>query len=95
MPRNNHPSETSPLLGNGTKLPQPIDASAGIDSDNPAVTGEAQPAEDGGNVERQMSREERARQFEGDPDLKKKIKWMFPALALGVCPQCTQPFRKR
>jgi hypothetical protein len=87
MSRNNEPSETSPLLGNGTKPPRPIDASAGIVPDNPAVTGEAQPTEDGGTVERQMSREERARQFEGDPDLKKKIKWMFPALALGVCPQ--------
>lgn len=71
-------------MGKDGKKPHLIDASAGIVPDNPAVTGEADPPLDGANVERQLSREERERQFEGDPEMKRKIKWMFPALALGV-----------
>lgn len=78
------PSETSPLLGKDKTTPQSVNGSADVESDNYAATSTTDPEADGGNVERQISAVERERQYEGDPDLKNKIKWMFPALALGV-----------
>lgn len=76
---NGQPSETSPLLG--AKGPQPVEPSNGIAPDgaiaNGVVEGNGSIEDaDGGDVERQVSAEDRAKQYEGIPELRKKMKYM-------------------
>lgn len=69
-------SETSPLL------PKNLEPSAGLTPDTPALSEEHNG--DGGTIERQVSSEERVALYEGIPELRKQMPYMFPALAIGV-----------
>jgi len=43
--------------------------------------------EDGDDVERQTSHtsDGRSKQYEGVPEIRKQMKWLFPAMGIGVC----------
>ncbi|THZ29330.1 MFS general substrate transporter [Aureobasidium pullulans] len=75
-------TETSPLLGK--QGPKPIDPSDGIVPDSAFTNGVIPEGEDGGDLERQTSLEERQKQYEGQPEMRKKMKVIFPALTIGV-----------
>jgi hypothetical protein len=75
-------SETSPLLGK--QASKPIDPSDGIAPDSAIANGVIAEGEDGGDLERQTSLEERQKQYEGQPEMRKKMKVIFPALTIGV-----------
>ncbi|KEQ83964.1 MFS general substrate transporter [Aureobasidium pullulans] len=75
-------TETSPLLGK--QGPKPIDPSDGIVPDSAVTNGVIPEGEDGGDLERQTSLEERQKQYEGQPEMRKKMKVIFPALTIGV-----------
>ncbi|KAI5202499.1 hypothetical protein AUEXF2481DRAFT_8843 [Aureobasidium subglaciale EXF-2481] len=77
-------SETSPLLGK--QAPKPIDPSNGIAPDSAVANGVIAEEEeaDGETLERQTSLEERQKQYEGQPEMRKKMKVIFPALTIGV-----------
>ncbi|ORY19774.1 major facilitator superfamily domain-containing protein [Clohesyomyces aquaticus] len=85
------PSETSPLL---PKLPRrrsashPIDPSGGLvpEGADPYISeSDASDGEniDGGDIERQASNGDSTKHV-GLPEVKKKMKWIFPAIAIGV-----------
>ncbi|KAL9095975.1 MAG: hypothetical protein Q9165_001973 [Trypethelium subeluteriae] len=75
------PTETSPLLGKDT--PVPIDEGVGVAAnDSRAIT--AAIREDGDAIERQETHEGRQQQFQGMPEVRKKMKYIFPALGIGV-----------
>ncbi|EON62487.1 hypothetical protein W97_01709 [Coniosporium apollinis CBS 100218] len=89
-------TETSPLLpkprshSNGS-LPQPIDSSAGIAPEGPdAGATFSDDSEDGSgdgdDLERQTTNtsEGRQRQYEGQPEVKKRMKYILPAVAIGI-----------
>lgn len=89
---NGHPTETSPLLSKD--IPQPIEPSDGVAPDtagSQAITGngtleangKAVDA-DGAPLERQDSLADRQKQYEGMPEVKKKMKYILPALAIGI-----------
>jgi hypothetical protein len=92
------PTETSPLLpkaGDHRDVPRhPVDPSgglvpAGADAYQPNTESEAEEEEDendGGDVERQTSQasDGRSRQFDGMPEVRKQMKWLFPAMGIGV-----------
>ncbi|CAD0093207.1 unnamed protein product [Aureobasidium mustum] len=80
--RTEQPSETSPLLGK--RAPKPIDPSDGIAPDSAITNGAIAEEEDGGDLERQTSLEGRQKQYEGQPEMRKKMKVIFPALTIGV-----------
>lgn len=75
-------SETSPLLSerqdrstNGILDSVPVDV--GLTTDT---------TDSSGDLERRKSVDEsRAAQFEGAPDVQKKLKYILPALSIGVC----------
>lgn len=75
-------TETSPLLGK--QGPKPTDPSDGIVPDSAVTNGVIPEGEDGGDLERQTSLEERQKQYEGQPEMRKKMKVIFPALTIGV-----------
>ncbi|THX26654.1 MFS general substrate transporter [Aureobasidium pullulans] len=75
-------TEISPLLGK--QGPKPIDPSDGIVPDSAVTNGVIPEGEDGGDLERQTSLEERQKQYEGQPEMRKKMKVIFPALTIGV-----------
>ncbi|KAF2140878.1 uncharacterized protein K452DRAFT_327201 [Aplosporella prunicola CBS 121167] len=75
--------------------PQPIDPSAGlvpegadangsyeIDEDEYATEDAA--TEDGGDLERQLSNIDRMKQYQGLPDVKARMKYIMPAIAVGI-----------
>ncbi|GAB7358567.1 hypothetical protein MBLNU230_g2628t1 [Neophaeotheca triangularis] len=87
------PSETSPLLSKDG--PQPVEPGSGIAPDgqlaNASVEGSAKPqnGEDegdnhGSTLERQASAEDRQKQYEGIPEIKAKMKYIMPAVAIGI-----------
>ncbi|TKA76085.1 hypothetical protein B0A55_04432, partial [Friedmanniomyces simplex] len=74
---NRHPTETSPLLGNDTVPPlagAAPNTDAGLDAGH----------EDGATLERQPSLEDRQKQYEGMPEVMKQMKYILPAVAIGV-----------
>ena len=82
-------SETSPLLPKlptdvrGDVVPS-IEPSAGVAPEGTSadhVDGELQ---DGSALERQSTQEGRMKQYEGIPEVKSRMKYMFPALSVGV-----------
>jgi hypothetical protein len=90
------PTETSPLLpkpGSLRDAPQhPVDPSGGIvpegaDPYRPNAGSEAEEEDDGGDVERQTTHTSngQTKQFEGMPEVRKQMKWLFPAMGIGVC----------
>lgn len=90
---NGAPTETSPLLPKRKPLqevePIPIDpgvgvAPEGVHSNEPESDTEASADADSGDLERQVTNEGRIKQYEGMPEVKKKMKYILPALAIGV-----------
>jgi hypothetical protein len=73
-------SETSPLLPKPTGDAQVIDVQTGI-------APEGVHAEDGGDVERQVSHGD-AFKHQGLPEVRKRMKYIFPAIAIGVSFLC-------
>ena len=82
-----NPSEISPLLGRpaGTFL-ESGDAPNGVlpngASPNGTPSGVNKPDDD---AERQEGDGDRSPQYEGMPEVKKKLKFIVPAIAIGVC----------
>ena len=79
---NDEPTETSPLL---SKLPaaalEPGDAPEGA---LPFINGHDQIKAGNDDVERQDVEHDRAVQYEGLPEVKKRLKYIVPAVAVGV-----------
>ena len=85
------PTEASPLLPKPDPLseipPHPVDLSAGLVPEGADPYENEQhndEAEDGGIVERQVSNNDRLKQYEGLPEVRKKMKYIIPAVAIGV-----------
>lgn len=85
------PTETSPLLPKPDHLseipPHPVDLSAGLVPEGADPYENEQhndEAEDGGVVERQVSNNDRLKQYEGLPEVRKKMKYIIPAVAIGI-----------
>ncbi|KAI9725484.1 MAG: hypothetical protein M1828_003155 [Chrysothrix sp. TS-e1954] len=84
-PAQNTSSETSPLLAK--PFEETVDSSATVASEPPsrdAKTSNDGHDADGNALERQTTDEGRKKQFEGMPDVKSKMPYIFPALAIGV-----------
>jgi len=78
-------SETSPLLPKDSSTARnvtPIDPGEGIAPDAGQASEEA--VQDGSEIERQTSAEGRQKQYEGMPEIRKQMKYIMPALAIGV-----------
>ncbi|KAF1940492.1 MFS general substrate transporter [Clathrospora elynae] len=75
--REGQPSETSPLLPKPDQTAQPIDPANGIAPAGAAATG------DGADLERQPSNGDSFK-HQGMPEVKKRMKYIFPAIAIGV-----------
>lgn len=78
------PTETSPLLskpdpGLAQIAPEPIAQETEDEIDND----EHYAADDGGDIERQITNESHS-DFQGLPDVQKRMWYIFPALAIGV-----------
>ena len=83
MTANDGPSETSPLLPN--VLPEPADAPSGVLPNGSSING--RPEEDIKSVDEEQSQadaEDRERQYQGLPEVKKQLKYIVPAVAIGV-----------
>lgn len=81
-----NPSETSPLLGSpaGTLL-GPGNAPDGVPPNGTFSNGTASsPAKSDDDEERQEGDEDRSPQYEGMPEVKKRLKFIVPAVAIGV-----------
>lgn len=81
------PTETSPLLAKPTNtLVDTGDAPNGVltngNSFNGTPNGLSKPGDD---EERQEGEGESSPQYEGMPEVKKKLKYIVPAVAIGVC----------
>lgn len=79
------PSETSPLLPKDSpaaKQVTPVEPSDGLAPDAGQASAEA--VEDGAPLEQQTSAEGRQKQYEGMPEIRKQMKYIMPALAIGV-----------
>ena len=84
-------SETTPLLSRSETLeevdPIPIDSNEGATSENLNFNedGTQIPEDaDGGFLERQNALEDRSKLYEGMPEVMKLMKYIFPAIAIGV-----------
>lgn len=83
---NGQVTETSPLLGKDhIQAVVPNDGiTAQLDDVREANCELPADSADGEGLERQPSLEDRAKQYEGMPDIKKQLKYILPALAIGV-----------
>ncbi len=91
---NGAPTETSPLLPKPGKqvIAQLLTPGTGVEANNLAADGSVNDppdsandvTADGGEVERQVSNEGRQKQYEGMPEVRKRMKYILPALAIGV-----------
>jgi hypothetical protein len=75
------PSETSPLLSKPTHGSYPIDPSGGVGPEGSHVPGANE--QDGGDIEQQVSNGDNSKHV-GLPDVRKRMKYIFPAIAIGV-----------
>lgn len=79
------PTETSPLLAKPDSNGQLVDESAGIAPAGPEVYDDTDVEEDhdDGDLERQPSNGSAFKQ-QGLPEVRKRMKYIFPAIAIGV-----------
>ena len=88
-----HATETSPLLPDANHAQHqsgpPIDPGAGIAPEGAVPCDEHTPSggsdEDGGDIERRASNGDTSK-HQGMPEVKKRMKYIFPAIAIGVRP---------
>lgn len=81
IPQQKHqPTEASPLLPKAIDDAHTIDASSGI---APGTADAAVEENDGGDIERQVSHGDSIK-HQGLPEVQKRMKYIFPALAIGV-----------
>jgi hypothetical protein len=81
-PSNPQPSETSPLLPKPSDTTQfATDPSGGIAPGGPENSGDDD--QDGGDVERQTSNGDNSK-HQGLPEVRKRMKYIFPAIAIGA-----------
>lgn len=80
------PTEISPLLSKPDQDAHPIDPSNGLvpEGADGSVYRDEAADDDGGDIERQASHGE-ASKHQGMPEVKKRMKFIFPAIAIGVC----------
>lgn len=85
---NDQPTEASPLLASDG-LPS-IESTESI-APNPQISAEAhahaklpEHGHDGNTLERQGSLQDRQKQYEGMPEVRKRMKYILPALAVGI-----------
>ena len=86
MTTDDTPSETSPLLPQTTSvLPEPADASNGPLPNGTSQNGQTETNGKHVDEERvQDDDERRERQYQGLPEVKKQLKFIVPAVAIGV-----------
>lgn len=88
---NDDPSETSPLLpkdvsSSDDRPSTPLDASASSAVQGPLSASDGVgEAEDGEQVRPTDRAPDTANQYKGLPDVQKRMKYIFPAMAIGVC----------
>jgi hypothetical protein len=80
-PTNTEPRETSPLLPRPDAITEPVKASNGIAPRAGSARIEAE--QDGGDIERQTSNGDSSK-HQGLPEVRKRMKYIFPAIAIGV-----------
>ncbi|MCJ1431833.1 hypothetical protein MMC27_001188 [Xylographa pallens] len=81
----NKPTESSPLLsGASTAYLEPADAPEGILSDSGSINGYPNKLSQDGDEERQAPETQRGAQYEGMPEVKKQLKYILPAIAVGI-----------
>ncbi|MCJ1281916.1 hypothetical protein MMC26_001239 [Xylographa opegraphella] len=79
------PTESSPLLsGASTAYLEPGDAAQGTSSNNGSVNGSFKDPSPDGDEERQGQDNPRGAQYEGLPEVKKQLKYILPAIAVGI-----------
>jgi MFS family permease len=80
---NGQPTETSPLISRDDV--QAAEGDGGLAPEAPhGITSDAADAGDGDGLERQASATDRQKQYDGLPEVKKNLKYIVPAVAIGV-----------
>lgn len=81
-----NPTETSPLLANPVSTAfEPGDAPVGVRPIGPTSNGDIDsPIKPGDDEERRGEDDEGGQRYEGMPEVKKKLKYIVPAIAIGV-----------
>ena len=88
-----HPTETSALIFREDEAIQPVEPGAGIAPEAPAdhstsnhgtIAPNGSPNGDAETLERQISAQDRQKQHEGLPEVKKQLKYILPALSIGI-----------
>lgn len=83
---NDRSTETSPLLPKATKvLSESGDAPEGTLSSTTGANNHIHGSTKSQDEERQDDEGDREVQFKGMPDVKERLKYILPALAIGVC----------
>ncbi len=84
------PTETSPLLAKPGNVPEPGNAPFGVlpteHGVNVHANGDAKLGDDGES----QGEPDRITQYEGMPEVKAKLKYIMPAIAIGVCSPTSQ-----
>lgn len=75
------PTETSPLLPKPNR--QPSESTTPLVHPCDGVTPKDAAHEDGGDIERQVSNGDTSK-HQGLPEVKRRMKYIFPAIAIGV-----------
>lgn len=84
MPDNHdEPSETSPLLRSPSSvLPEPAEAPSGSLPNGTSITGRADGNVKGSSDEE--SQEDQVTEYQGMPDVRARLKYILPAVAIGI-----------
>ena len=79
------PTETSPLLsGASTAYLEPGDVPEGTLSDSGSINGKSKGLSQDVDEERQEADTQRGAQYEGMPEVRKQLKYILPAIAVGI-----------
>ncbi|MCJ1377353.1 hypothetical protein MMC17_000448 [Xylographa soralifera] len=79
------PTESSPLLsGASTAYLEPGDAPESTLSDSGSINGKSKTLSQDGDEEWQGANAQRGAQYEGMPEVKKQLKYILPAIAVGI-----------
>ncbi|MCJ1288863.1 hypothetical protein MMC34_000394 [Xylographa carneopallida] len=82
---NSKPTESSPLLsGDSTAYLGSGDGSQVIQSDSGSINGNSKKFSQGTDEEQQGADLQRSAQYEGMPEVKKQLRYILPAIAVGI-----------